>query len=222
MSRRGFTMMEILTVIAIIAVLAAGPFPVFALARESARRRMCGSHLEQIAAALHLYAQDNGGRFPRRDNDFAPLLPYTKSRNTFWCPSDSNEDINYTQTAGPGMKPKPPKREVGLSYVYKGGLTDDDRKDMIIAGESQAFHGDTVNILYLGGRVESLRAQGYVPICKAQAERKRAISSGRPGARAYGAALRCRRARQRVRRPRPLGRGRSQWRSTCSTEEVSR
>lgn len=167
MSRRGFTLIEICTVIAIIAVFAMVSFPVFALVRESARRRTCGSNLQQIAAALHLYAQDNAGRFPRRDNDFTPLLPYTKSRDIFWCPSDSNEDrFNYTQPARPGEKPRPPRTEVGSSFVYKGGLTNDDRKDTVIAGESQAFHGDSANILYLGGSVKAVRANGYVPIVR--------------------------------------------------------
>ena len=47
-SKRGFTLIELLVVIAIIAILAAILFPVFARARENARRASCQSNLKQI------------------------------------------------------------------------------------------------------------------------------------------------------------------------------
>ncbi len=46
--RNGFTLIELLVVIAIIAILAAILFPVFARARENARRASCMSNLKQI------------------------------------------------------------------------------------------------------------------------------------------------------------------------------
>ena len=165
MNRRGFTFIEVITVLSIIAVLASILFPAFAQARESARKHTCQSNLQQIATALHLYAQDNSGRFPRRNNDFAPLLPYTKSRWVFSCPSDSLPyEYYYPQPTRPGEKPKPRSKDVESSYVYLGGLTDDDRKDTIIAGESMVFHGDGANVLCIGGRVKSVSADDYVPV----------------------------------------------------------
>jgi len=56
--RHGFTLIELLVVIAIIAILAAILFPVFARAREAARRANCISNLRQIALASLMYAQD--------------------------------------------------------------------------------------------------------------------------------------------------------------------
>ena len=47
-ARRGFTLIELLVVIAIIAILAAILFPVFARARENARKATCQSNLRQI------------------------------------------------------------------------------------------------------------------------------------------------------------------------------
>ena len=56
--RHGFTLIELLVVIAIIAILAAILFPVFARAREAARKATCLSNLKQIALAAIMYAQD--------------------------------------------------------------------------------------------------------------------------------------------------------------------
>ncbi|UCH35026.1 MAG: DUF1559 domain-containing protein, partial [Armatimonadota bacterium] len=55
---RGFTLIELLVVIAIIAILAAILFPVFARAREAARKATCISNLKQISLAAIMYAQD--------------------------------------------------------------------------------------------------------------------------------------------------------------------
>ena len=55
---RGFTLIELLVVIAIIAILAAILFPVFARARENARKSNCQSNLKQIGTGVMMYAQD--------------------------------------------------------------------------------------------------------------------------------------------------------------------
>jgi len=56
--RRGFTLIELLVVIAIIAILAAMLFPVFARARESARKIQCLSNVKNIAIAIQMYLSD--------------------------------------------------------------------------------------------------------------------------------------------------------------------
>ena len=57
--RRGFTLIELLVVIAIIGILAAMVFPVFARARESARKVVCLSNIKNIALAFQMYLADN-------------------------------------------------------------------------------------------------------------------------------------------------------------------
>jgi prepilin-type N-terminal cleavage/methylation domain-containing protein len=63
-TRSGFTLIELLVVIAIIAILAAILFPVFARARESARRATCLSNLKQLGTAFQMYAQDFDETYP--------------------------------------------------------------------------------------------------------------------------------------------------------------
>jgi len=56
--QQGFTLIELLVVIAIIGILAAILFPVFARARENARRASCMSNIKQLGLALMMYSQD--------------------------------------------------------------------------------------------------------------------------------------------------------------------
>jgi prepilin-type N-terminal cleavage/methylation domain-containing protein len=63
-NRRGFTLIELLVVIAIIAILAAILFPVFAQARESARKTTCLSNMKQLGLGVMMYVQDYDEVFP--------------------------------------------------------------------------------------------------------------------------------------------------------------
>lgn len=108
---RGFTLIELLVVIAIIALLAAILFPVFARARENARRASCQSNLKQMALGIKQYAQDYDETFP--ENMFsgaAPyqgwvtkMDPYMKSLQIFQCPSQNNQDSTYVAVDSWGM-----------------------------------------------------------------------------------------------------------------------
>jgi len=68
-SRRAFTLIELLVVIAIIAILAAILFPVFAQAKEAAKKTVCVSDTKQTALALMMYANDADDVLPRHDNN---------------------------------------------------------------------------------------------------------------------------------------------------------
>src|SRR5437588_7543059 len=63
-SRSAFTLIELLVVIAIIAILAAILFPVFAQAREQARKASCLSNCKQLGLAMQMYAQDYDDNMP--------------------------------------------------------------------------------------------------------------------------------------------------------------
>jgi prepilin-type N-terminal cleavage/methylation domain-containing protein/prepilin-type processing-associated H-X9-DG protein len=92
----GFTLIELLVVIAIIAILAAILFPVFARAREQARRSACLSNLKQLSLAVLMYGQDYDEVLPVGATQGNSLLnivqafmPYVKNRPVFYCPSIS-------------------------------------------------------------------------------------------------------------------------------------
>ncbi|MGQ9730123.1 MAG: DUF1559 family PulG-like putative transporter [Candidatus Zipacnadales bacterium] len=97
MMRQGVTLIELLIVIAIIAILAAILFPVFSRARESARKTVCTSNVRQLGLASHMYAQDYDELMPC---DYYPcnsstthirlvnqLRPYVKNGQIYYCPS---------------------------------------------------------------------------------------------------------------------------------------
>ncbi len=95
--RQAFTLIELLVVIAIIAILAAILFPVFARARENARRASCMSNLKQVGLAMMQYTQDYDERYPSglpatwRGIGWAGMIyPYAKSAEVFVCPDNDN------------------------------------------------------------------------------------------------------------------------------------
>ncbi len=97
----GFTLIELLVVIAIIAILAAILFPVFAAAREAARRSTCVSNMRQMYACMTMYTNDFPKGLPdaipfNPDNDWSKqtfgmvsLRRYTKNWKIFCCPSQT-------------------------------------------------------------------------------------------------------------------------------------
>jgi prepilin-type N-terminal cleavage/methylation domain-containing protein/prepilin-type processing-associated H-X9-DG protein len=112
--RTGFTLIELLVVIAIIGILAAMLFPVFARARESARKIQCLSNVKNVALAFQMYltdydrlppalsdqayqaafdawAGDDGCKYATWSNPFLRwqviLDEYIKNRDVWSCPS---------------------------------------------------------------------------------------------------------------------------------------
>ena len=91
--RPGLTLIELLVTIAIISILAAILFPVFAQARENARRASCQSNMKQLALAVLMYSQDYDSRLliyhgavPLFGHELEVIFPYVKNNQTFRCP----------------------------------------------------------------------------------------------------------------------------------------
>lgn len=120
---KGFTLIELLVVIAIIAILAAILFPVFAQAREAARKTSCLSNLRQIGTGAQMYSQDydenvinewvhtNYTGDPLEDyKQYWPyfIQPYLKNWQITVCPDASTEN-------GPDWVTNPAGTRMGAS-----------------------------------------------------------------------------------------------------------
>jgi prepilin-type N-terminal cleavage/methylation domain-containing protein len=118
---RGFTLIELLVVIAIIAILAAILFPVFARARESARRSGCLSNMKQVTTGILMYTQDYDEVLPfSQDGDIGnyatspkavwinATMPYVKNKQVWYCPSAKIH------------RSAPPKGDSDSNYYYNG------------------------------------------------------------------------------------------------------
>ncbi len=116
---RAFTLVEILTVIAIISALAAILFPVFIGVKGSALRASCITNMRQVGAASNLYGADYDDMFmptnhmpgskgnSRYDRTWVQLmLPYLKAFSVFHCPADTSRvargDATFDQDLVPG------------------------------------------------------------------------------------------------------------------------
>jgi prepilin-type N-terminal cleavage/methylation domain-containing protein len=130
---RGFTLVELLVVISIIALLLAVLMPAMGKARKLAQRTVCQTRLQQLTMAGMVYSQGNNGKFPHQyadnvtnnhykieypitttnadaqDSWIKHIYPYIKKLEHFRCPGDTVLDSTY-----------PPKGIEDFSYTSNG------------------------------------------------------------------------------------------------------
>jgi len=163
--RAGFTLVELIMVIAVIGILAALLLPVLATARRKARQAQCRSNLHQIGIAVLAYTADYAehlpvaGRLGPEPMFGWPSLPVVlgpslAKSGVFHCPEDT----------APGTALYP---EFGTSYEWNtflnGKLIERATLRVIgleisgpMLGDGDAFHlGEHRNYLYLDGHVKS-------------------------------------------------------------------
>jgi prepilin-type N-terminal cleavage/methylation domain-containing protein/prepilin-type processing-associated H-X9-DG protein len=92
--QKAFTLMELLVVIAVIAVVAGLALPAFSQARRSSAAAKCLNQMRQLGAAAHLYAGQNENRLPGSRHEGVlqswehVLQKYAGKRILYRCPSD--------------------------------------------------------------------------------------------------------------------------------------
>jgi prepilin-type N-terminal cleavage/methylation domain-containing protein len=138
--QRAFTLVELLTVLAIIAALSALLLPVFRTAKASSQKTTCLSNFHQAGLATSLYLNDFDDRYtpvsyrpgtppnPANDRTWVQLvLPYLRSFSIFTCPSDtgrtSGSQAAFDQDLVPGdtyarFYSASLRSNIGLNYLY--------------------------------------------------------------------------------------------------------
>ncbi len=101
--RSGFTLIELMIVIAIIAILAAILVPNFVRARAQGHLTACKSNLKNIGTALEMYSTDHSGRYPK---DLSTLTTgnnggYLKTIPS--CPAKGSATYSYKSTVNPDI-----------------------------------------------------------------------------------------------------------------------
>lgn len=125
-ARSGFTLLELLVVVAVVLVLAGLLFPVASSMQDSAKDSKCLSNLRSIVTAAHAYANENNGFFPKAFDRNQPgalqfwhaqLLPYLDDGNSegsevFLCPHNevkvTASRYACTYSVHPGLMPQNP------------------------------------------------------------------------------------------------------------------
>jgi len=110
--RKGFTLIEILVVVAIIAMLVAILLPSLRKAREQGRAVVCGSQLDQVFMGVLLYTQEN--------NEVLPHLGFRDEKNnmTWWWPTQIAKPIGYQYELYACLSDDTPEE---ISVVYEKG-----------------------------------------------------------------------------------------------------
>lgn len=126
----GFTLVEILVVISIIAVVAALMFPVLAAAKRSGNGPVEISNMRQVYMALTMYEEDSGGKSPLA---LGELLPYTTDNRVFSSPLDNYRTPMKGQdwTATPFVPCSGMLYPHKISYAYLRQFTPFDEDDAL-------------------------------------------------------------------------------------------
>ncbi|HEY0867898.1 MAG TPA: prepilin-type N-terminal cleavage/methylation domain-containing protein, partial [Fimbriimonas sp.] len=144
--RKAFTLIELLVVIAIIAILAAILFPVFAQAKEAAKKTSCLSNIKQVALGQLMYAGDYDDAVAVAEyggNDAVPHVTWTTTVHPYIKSGDLKADTKFGNAKSTGKSgvyacPSAPKKDEANADVegYSYGVHHAIFADNYGAGES--------------------------------------------------------------------------------------
>lgn len=142
-AKLGFTLLEVLTVIAIVGVLFAIVLSVFGRATASAKRTSCASNIKQIAAALTMYADvsDGGLSFSTdMQNTWLEATGIPDIKSVGKCPS-----FDYQEEDRPGGNPN--LRGYALNSCLMSKITVSEPARTVLVTETTTFHVDNSSTL---------------------------------------------------------------------------
>jgi prepilin-type N-terminal cleavage/methylation domain-containing protein/prepilin-type processing-associated H-X9-DG protein len=154
MKQRGFTLMELLIVIAVVAVLAGVGIPLARSVLGKSRQAACLNNLRSLGVGLESYLQDNQQVLPKlavgrsSKTDDTPvletvLLPYIESPDAFKCPQDS---VEYARSGSSYLWNS---TQSGLRITELAFFGIKDRPDKIpLITDKEAWHPGGTNFLY--------------------------------------------------------------------------
>lgn len=126
LNNRGFTLVELLVVIALLGILATIGLVTFSSAQLRGRDTQRKSDLKQISSALELYYSDHGG-YPASDNGKIKGCPSTLGTDCTWGSNDSKSLFTDGQTVYFKSIPKDP---TGTYNYYYRSLEVDGKSNM--------------------------------------------------------------------------------------------
>lgn len=145
---RGFTLTDLVVVLAVLALLVVVEMPVLAVSKGETRLGVCASQLRQIALACQLYANENNNRLPVRPANIgfwawdtpatitSSLMTYGLTPKTFYCPGTAPRFTDLQNWSAPGfgfgtslwnygVTATPPRttdfRVLGYALAFSGG-----------------------------------------------------------------------------------------------------
>lgn len=128
-NKKGFTLVELLVVIAVIIMLAGFLLPVLGKAREQGLRTSCMNNLKQIGLAIALYRLDYNDAFPADLDvlyDAANLEgSYIDNLKVFICPSTGTQlsDLGGVPTGGDYSYTRPVPGDVSGTFMVEDTTT---------------------------------------------------------------------------------------------------
>lgn len=159
--QRAFTLIEMIVVMAVIAILAAFAYPVYQRSVASGRAAACLSNLRQLSAGLNAYLNENDMKMPTlqigRDslNQDVPVIDntldkYISDKRVFACPADNKNLATKTGTSYCWNVALNGQAVANLNFLQLAT----DTSHIPVISDKEGFHPylqDKVNILYADG-----------------------------------------------------------------------
>ncbi|MDD5634213.1 MAG: prepilin-type N-terminal cleavage/methylation domain-containing protein [Candidatus Omnitrophica bacterium] len=143
--QKGFTISELLLVLAIVVLVAVLLMPVIRCSRRNMEKVVCTNNLQQVGLALYIYAREHEGKFPPSLNTLYQEH-YLSDERFMDCPG----------TKEIGTKENP-------DYAYTAGLSvSDDSAEPLVADKRKNHRKSMKNVLYVNGTIEWTKEEAPV------------------------------------------------------------